>query len=30
MKAEMLATGEGGSRIAYFDSGIRFVQKITV
>jgi hypothetical protein len=30
LKAEMIAAGEGGSRIAYFDSGRRFLQKITV
>lgn len=30
LKAEMEAVGEGGSRIAYFDSGKKFLQKITV
>lgn len=30
LKAEVLSAGEGGSRVAYFDSGKRFLQKITV
>lgn len=30
LKADLISTGEGGQRIAYFDSGKRFIQKITV
>lgn len=30
IKADLILEGEGGSRIAYFDSGKRFLQKITV
>lgn len=29
LKADLLATGCGGQRIAYFDSGKRFIQQIT-
>jgi hypothetical protein len=29
IKADVISTGEGGQRIAYFDSGKRFIQKIT-
>ena len=29
LKAEMISTGIGGERIAYFDSGKRFIQRIT-
>jgi hypothetical protein len=29
LKADVISTGEGGQRIAYFDSGKRFIQKIT-
>lgn len=29
LKADLLVTGNGGQRIAYFDSGKRFIQKIT-
>lgn len=28
LNAEVIATGEGGQRIAYFDSGKRFIQRI--
>lgn len=30
LRAEVLSEGAGGSRIAYFDSGKRFIQKILV
>lgn len=30
LRAEVIAEGEGGSRIAYFNSGKRFMQKILV
>ena len=30
LSADLLKAGEGGSRIAYFDSGKRFIQEITV
>lgn len=30
LRAEIISEGEGGSRIAYFDSGKRFMQKILV
>jgi hypothetical protein len=30
LKAEIISEGEGGSRIAYFDTGKRFMQKILV
>lgn len=29
LKADVISTGEGGQRIAYFKSGKRFIQKIT-
>jgi hypothetical protein len=29
LKADVISTGEGGQRIAHFDSGKRFIQKIT-
>ena len=29
LKADIISTGEGGQRIAYFNSGKRFIQKIT-
>jgi hypothetical protein len=29
LKADVVSTGEGGQRIAYFSSGKRFIQKIT-
>ena len=29
LKADLLTEGEGGERIAYFDSGKRFIQEIT-
>jgi hypothetical protein len=30
LKAEIISSGEGGSRIAYFDTGKRFMQKILI
>ena len=30
LKAEVISEGEGGKRIAYFESGIRFIQEILV
>lgn len=29
LKADLISTGDGGQRIAYFDNGKRFIQKIT-